>query len=59
MLVESRQYESLAALMQGELNDLEFGDLTYASDEQIAMFHDQEEVSGKETPPLILRHSPS
>lgn len=48
VLIESRQYESLAALIQGELNDLEFDDLTYASDEQIAMFHAQEEVSGKE-----------
>ena len=52
VLIESRQYESLAALIQGELNDLEFGDLTYASDEQIATFHDQEEVSGKEAPSL-------
>ena len=52
VLIESRQYESLAALIQGELNDLEFGDLTYASDEQIAMFHAQEEVSGKEAPSL-------
>ena len=52
VLIESRQYESLAALIQGELNDLEFDDLTYASDEQIAMFHDQEEVSGKEAPSL-------
>lgn len=52
MLIESRQYESLAALIQGELNDLEFGDLTYASDEQIAMFHAQEEASGKEAPSL-------
>lgn len=52
VLIESRQYESLAALIQGELNDLEFGDLTYASDEQIAMFHAQEEASGKEAPSL-------
>ena len=52
VLIESRQYESLAALIQGELNDLEFGDLTYASDEQIAMFHAQEEVSGKEATSL-------
>ena len=52
VLIESRQYESLAALIQGELNDLEFDDLTYASDEQIAMFHDQEKVSGKEAPSL-------
>lgn len=52
MLIESRPYESLAALIQGELNDLEFGDLSYASDEQIAMFHAQEEVSGKEAPSL-------
>lgn len=59
VLIESRQYESLAALIQGELNDLEFGDLTYASDEQIAMFHAQEEVSGKEATSLILRCSPS
>ena len=52
VLIESRQYESLAALIQGELNALEFNDLTYASDEQLAMFHDQEEVSGKEAPSL-------
>jgi len=52
VLIESRQYESLAALIQGELNDLEFGDLTYTIDEQIATFHDQEEVSGKEAPSL-------
>ena len=52
VLIESRQYESLAALIQGELNDLEFGDLTYASDEQIAMFHAQEEVPGKEATSL-------
>ena len=52
VLIESRPYESLAALIQGELNDLEFGDLSYASDEQIAMFHAQEEVSGKEAPSL-------
>ena len=45
VLIESRQYESLAALIQGELNDLEFDDLTYASDEQLAMFHAQEEAS--------------
>ena len=31
---------------------MEFGDLTYASDEQIAMFHAQEEVSGKEATSL-------
>ena len=52
VLIESRQYESLAELIQGELNDLEFGDLTYAGDEQLAMFHAQEEVSGKEAPSL-------
>lgn len=52
VLIESRPYESLAALIQGELNDLEFDDLTYASDEQLAMFHAQEEVSGKEAPSL-------
>ena len=52
VLIESRPYESLAALIQGELNDLEFDDLTYASDEQLAMFHDQEEASGKEAPSL-------
>ena len=52
VLIESRQYESLAALIQGELNDLEFGDLTYAGDEQLAMFHAQEGVSGKEAPSL-------
>lgn len=59
VLIESRQYESLAALIQGELNDLEFGDLTYASDEQIATFHDQEEVSGKEAPSLDPAVQPS
>lgn len=31
---------------------MEFDDLTYASDEQLAMFHAQEEVSGKEAPSL-------
>lgn len=58
VLIESRQYESLAELIQGELNDLEFGDLTYAGDEQLAMFHAQEEVSGKEAPSLDPAEQP-
>ena len=43
VLIETRQYESLEALIHGELEDLDFDDLTYASDEQVAMYYAQEE----------------
>lgn len=39
VLVETRQYESLEALIDGELYDLQFDDLAYASEEQIELFH--------------------
>ncbi len=38
-LIETRQYESLEALIHGELEDLDFDDLIYVTDEQVAMFH--------------------
>ncbi len=41
-LIDVRQYDSLEALIAGELEDLSFNDLTYASDEQIAAVLAQE-----------------
>ena len=52
VLIESRQYASLDALIQGELRDLDFDDLTYASDAQLAVFHAHENAQLKEMPSL-------
>ncbi|MCD8368138.1 MAG: SNF2-related protein [Clostridiales bacterium] len=41
-LIDVRQYDSLEALIAGELEELSFDDLTYASDEQIAAVLAQE-----------------
>ncbi|MCD8188953.1 MAG: hypothetical protein LUD78_01800, partial [Clostridiales bacterium] len=41
-LIDVRQYDSLEALIAGELEELSFADLTYASDEQIAAVLAQE-----------------
>ena len=40
-LIETRQYESLEALIHGELEELDFDDLVYVTDEQVAMFNEQ------------------
>ncbi|MCD7856684.1 MAG: SNF2-related protein, partial [Clostridiales bacterium] len=42
VLFDVRQYDSLEALIAGELEELSFNDLTYASDEQIAAVLAQE-----------------
>ncbi|MCD8145732.1 MAG: DEAD/DEAH box helicase family protein, partial [Clostridiales bacterium] len=42
VLIDVRQYDSLEALIAGELEELSFNDLTYASDEQIAAVLAQE-----------------
>ncbi|MCD7764430.1 MAG: SNF2-related protein [Lachnospiraceae bacterium] len=45
-LIDVRQYDSLEALIAGELEGLSFDDLTYASDEQIAavLAHEEEQA---------------
>ena len=43
ILIETRQYESLEQLIQEELENLDFDDLTYASDEQVAYYHEEDE----------------
>jgi len=42
-LIGTRQYESLEALIHGELEDLDFDDLTFVGDDDIAKFHADEE----------------
>ena len=44
-LIETRQYESLEALIHGELEDLDFDDLIYVGDDDIAKFRADEEYS--------------
>ena len=42
VLVETRQYESLEALIHGELEELDFDDLTFVTDQQVAHFHEED-----------------
>ncbi|MCC8182925.1 MAG: N-6 DNA methylase, partial [Clostridiales bacterium] len=51
VLIDVRQYDSLEALITGELEELSFTDLTYASDEQIAAVLAQE-AEPADVPPV-------